>query len=69
MNRKFVDSLTTLSAASRDLGVPRSTLTYWTLTGWIRKYQFGPVALVDKAQVQTVIASKGYESRKQAAVA
>ena len=66
MNKIDPSTLVRLSDVEKALGVPRSTLVYRTLTGWIRPYQYGPVKLYDLEQIRTVLKSADYKPRKQA---
>jgi hypothetical protein len=64
---KKTDKLTTLSTASKVLGVPRSTLVYHLMSGHIRRYEYGPVTLIDVDQADEALTFAGYWDRQHRA--
>ncbi len=68
MSRKSEVSILTLSSAARYLGMPRSTLRYWVLTGNVRKRVLGGVWFVDTDEAKVVMDNIGYKPRKRETV-
>jgi hypothetical protein len=58
-------SLLTLSSAARYIDIPRSTLRYWVLLGYIRKHVYGGVWFVDAQEAATVKQNLDYRPRRR----